>query len=84
LSLYEHGTLEDVRIRLSVIANAVASEVSGAEPGNLVWSALQTRIHEQRETLDQHAVFKRDPMLLLGELCEMSDLCMFDWGLRRA
>jgi hypothetical protein len=49
-----------------------------------VWAVLQSRLHDQRDTGDQHKLLKRDPMLLLGEVCQLSDLCEYDWGRPRA
>ncbi len=35
---------------------------------------------QNAHTIDQHKLFAADGMLLLGELCEISDECDFDWG----
>jgi hypothetical protein len=75
---------DDVRLRLGVLARAVAADVGGPESGARVWARLLELLDQQRETIDQLRLFGQDPMLLLGEVCEMSDLCEFDWGVSRA
>ena len=71
---------DDLRLRLRIAANAVAAEVGVPGGANIVWAGLQRALASQRETLDQRSLMQRDPMLLLGEVCEMSDQCEFDWG----
>lgn len=77
--------LEDVRIRLRMLADAVLEEVLSEEmPPAHVWSRLQNRIEAQRSSLDQGSLFNQDAFVLLGELCQISDLCEFSWGARNA
>jgi hypothetical protein len=77
--------LEDVRQRLKVLADAVVDEVK-AEKAHAaqIWSRIQARIVSQTTALDQTSLFLQDAFVLLGELCELSDLCEFSWGVRDA
>jgi hypothetical protein len=39
-----------------------------------------SRLPAEAQSVDQSRLFDADPMLLLGELCQISDLCDFGWG----
>ena len=76
--------LEDLRMRLLVVANASAAHVGIPMEAGRVWAVLQRELNNQRDTLDQNHLMNQDPMLLLGEVCELSDQCAFDWSYRDA
>ena len=74
--------LEDVRMRLLVLAEATVDEVASEDkPPAHLWSRLQSKIEAQRYSLDQSSLFEQDAFVLLGELCEISDRCEFSWGI---
>ena len=53
--------MDDLRLRLRVVANAVAAEVGDAGSADRVWAVLQSRVNDQRDALDQHSLLGRDP-----------------------
>lgn len=77
--------LEDVRERLRLLTNAVRDKHSAAvQPAVEIWHELMTLLPSQSAALDSSGFFSRDPMLLLGEVCQLADLCLTDWGLANA
>jgi hypothetical protein len=73
-------TLTDVRERLRLIGNSVAATVNADPPGPDVWAGVMSRLATERQAIDPAGIFHSDQMLLLGELCEVSDQCEFEWG----
>lgn len=77
--------LEDVRTRLQVRANAARAVAGGAQaPATQTWLTLIGLLGSQAAQLDANGLFSRDPDILLGEVCEMSDLCQVEWGVAGA
>jgi hypothetical protein len=73
--------LEDVRERLRITVEAsIAFHQGDEKPAISIWHELVNRLPGQAATLDTNAVFSQDPFLLLGEICQISDLCLVDWG----
>lgn len=73
--------LDDLHERL--ITEVVAS--TSLHRGQLnaaahVFKDLLASVHANRASLDPNSLFAQDPMLLLGEICELSDQCRTDWG----
>ncbi len=80
-TLYDTGKTEDVRLRLQVFANGIVSRYGGEiTPAPQAWSDLLLNLPAQAEVLDQHRVYYRDPMLLLGAICGLTDECLVRWG----
>lgn len=75
----QEALLGDVRARLTIVANSVAA-TAGDPPGPTVWAGVMSRLPAEAQSVDQSRLFDADQMLLLGELCQMSDLCDFGWG----
>jgi len=75
----QEALLGDVRARLKIIANSVVA-TAGDPPGPTVWADVMSRLPTEAQSVDQSRLFDADQMLLLGELCQMSDLCDFGWG----
>ncbi len=79
------GKLDDVHHRIEVLANAVVERYEGTEnPARQVWGELLRSLQEQANAVDPNMVYKRDPYLLLGAACGLSDECRVDWGVRLA
>lgn len=73
--------LLDIRTRLSVVANAIAGvHLEDERPCLGIWNELQDRITSQAQSLDQQSLLRQDPMLLLGDVCQLTDDCEFWWG----
>lgn len=73
-------SLADVRARLKVMANSVVAASHAAPSGPTVWAAVMARLGPEGAAVDPRGLFHADQMLLLGELCQISDLCEFAWG----
>ncbi len=73
------GPLADVDLRLLVAAEAVARTTDADAPADIVWRGVLDDFAAKRDTLDPSRLLRRDPMLLAGRLCELSDLCRFGW-----
>lgn len=72
--------LRDLDLRLRVSANAVAAAVGDIEsPAGAVWRGVLDDLTSRRDTVDPDRLLRRDPMLLAGRLCELSDRCEFGW-----
>jgi hypothetical protein len=73
--------LEDLRQRLRVAANGLVAEHSPApKVAAVVWNRLRTELTASAVVTDHQRIFGQDPHLLLGEVCELSDECVTDWG----
>jgi predicted outer membrane lipoprotein len=81
----EDDVFEDLRLRLEVIANSAVAQCADAmSPADMVWERLLQQLLATPGTVDRRSSFDRDPMLLLGEVCEMSDQCRVGWGVAHA
>lgn len=72
--------LEDLDNRL-LIAGAISLGLhgSGTDPAAAVFADLMDRLGAQPETHDPRSLFHRDPMLLIGGVCQLSDECRYSW-----
>jgi hypothetical protein len=74
------AALVDIDMRLLVAARAVAATVTSSPPAAEVWKGALDDYTVKRESLDPMGLLAKDPMFLLGRLCELSDRCQFAWG----
>lgn len=73
--------LEDLRQRLRIAANGLVAEHSPApKVAAVVWNRLRTELTASAAITDHQRIFGQDPHLLLGEVCELADECVTDWG----
>jgi hypothetical protein len=73
--------LTDLHERICTHATAkVALHTSTEEPAVRIWSDLLDVFETRAASIDPSNILQRDPMLLLGEACELSDRCAFGWG----
>ena len=73
---------EDLHRRIEVHATAKgALHGQASRPAVGIWDDLLQTFESHAESIDQHNLVERDPMLLLGEACGLSDECRFGWGL---
>ncbi len=83
--LPQDDVLEDVRQRLGIRVEALRSSHERDErPAIEMWRGLIGLLSGQVATIDARGIFSQDPDLLLGEICQMADLCITDWGVARA
>jgi hypothetical protein len=82
-SLFDVDTmLGDLQMRLLNVAETVAEVVSDARPAPAVWNELEARLGANPSLYDPQRLLRRDQLLLLGELCQLSDECKYRWGIR--
>jgi hypothetical protein len=73
--------LADLHERICTHATAkVALHTSTQQPAVRIWSELLDVFESRAASIDPSGILLRDPMLLLGEACELSDRCAFGWG----
>jgi len=72
--------LQDVRVRLRTVVDSLVATAPSASPANVIWSGLLDRLSSYPAAVDPDSVFLQDPLLLMGAACELSDLCVTDWG----
>lgn len=82
VSLYgDDSILNDVRERLRIYVNSlIALHIQNPKPAVGIWKDLLDKLLERAVDFDRHSMFWQDPYLLLGEVCQMSDECLTDWG----
>jgi hypothetical protein len=74
--------LEDLHERLRFMGRAVVAGLGESPtPADAVWAGVMAQLPLQAAMLDPNRLFNADPMLLMGQLCQVSDLCRFDWGI---
>jgi len=77
----DQDVLEDIRSRLLVrVAGLSAEHAGGTNPAASIWNKLVRLLADQRSVIDSRGIFRQDPDLLLGEICQLSDLCQTGWG----
>jgi hypothetical protein len=74
-------SFEDVRIRLKVLSNSVIQRFSDQDkPAKGAWHDLLQRLEGQSKHVDPNGIFRQDPYLLMGVVCELTDECEINWG----
>jgi hypothetical protein len=71
--------LDDLHLRLQNVADSVAEATATDPPAAVVWSELEQRLSASPASYDPHSVLSQDHLLLLGEVCQLSDECNFQW-----
>lgn len=78
--LFDTGAvMDDLDKRLLDLATTVAQEVGADVSADAVWARLHERTHQNPSAFDRRKALGEDPLLLLGEICELSDRCLFGW-----
>jgi hypothetical protein len=73
--------IEDLNQRLEILAQAKnALHRSSPTPANEIWDDLLTELTANAGSFDRNNIFDSDPMLLLGQICKLSDDCKIYWG----
>lgn len=83
-STEQQKKLADLQERLRFRATSVCAAATADPPGPAVWESLQAALHAAPTTIDPNRVLQQDPLLLMGEVCELSDQCLVNWGVKRA
>jgi hypothetical protein len=81
----DDAPLEDLRERLRVRINGLrATHMTSNTPAIDIWNDLLQILGTQATNLDHYHLFHQDPDLILGEACQMVDLCITDFGTANA
>ena len=73
--------LEDTHLRIQTHVSAKTAIHNGqTRPANHIWADLLNIFEDRATSIDRGSIFNQDPMLLLGEACDLSDQCKFGWG----
>ncbi|MGC4048229.1 MAG: dsDNA nuclease domain-containing protein [Paludibaculum sp.] len=80
-AMYDEAVLEDVHNRLLMRAHGLVNQYgTGKTPAAAIWNNLLHLLGQQCQTIDSRGLFHRDPDLLLGAICDLSDKCRTGWG----
>ncbi len=72
---------EDLQVRLQTYMEAhCAAQRSSIKPAIAIWNELLNQFTANPSAIDRNEVLQSDPMLLVGEVCELADLCIVDFG----
>jgi hypothetical protein len=82
---FDPAGLEDLQERVRIRSEGLCAQHSdGGAPAVAVWNQLLSDFQLSPASYDQTGVFSADPFLLLGEVCELADGCVVDWGISDA
>ena len=68
---------EVLRIR---VISAAAAHADERAPAGKIWASLLDGLSTHAAVIDPNRLFGEMPELLLGEVCELADLCVVDFG----
>lgn len=79
-TLFDTGAvLDDLDTRLLDLARTVAEQVGSSDKATEIWGRLHERTHQNPSALDRRGALDADAILLLGQICDLSDRCLFRW-----
>lgn len=79
--MVDASLLDDLHQRIETHASArVALHADLPKPAIRIWADLVELFDSRAVSIDHGSVLRKDPMLLLGEACDLSDRCIFGWG----
>ena len=77
--------IDDLNQRLLTYAVTKHPLYSGSpKPANGIWNDLLVELTANPSNIDRNNLMSSDPMLLLGQICELSNNCLVDWGIANA
>lgn len=77
--------INDLNLRLQTyITSKNALHISSPNPAIMTWNSLLSEFSNNASSIDSNKVMNADPMLLLGQVCELSNACLVDWGASNA
>lgn len=79
-----HDLVEDLNQRLEThVVAKIALYQSSLRPAIDIWDSLLNEFTTNASVIDPNSVMNADPMLLIGHICELADMCVVDWGMAR-
>ncbi|GBE39844.1 hypothetical protein BMS3Bbin08_02476 [bacterium BMS3Bbin08] len=83
--LSDDSEFQNVQNRLIVRTNAtVAHNYKKDRPAIDIWNDLIGHLQSNSSQFDPNSLFEQDVFLLMGEICEISDQCITNWGIADA
>jgi len=83
--LNEDKKIIDVQIRLETLTNSIVEHYEDLEkPAKTIWREVLDELTKKKESVDPNRIYRQDPYLLLGAICNLSDECRIDWGVKIA
>ncbi len=74
--------LDDLNQRIEIYAlSKVAEQAHSSRPAVSLWNALLTEFTANAANIDLNRIMNADPLLLLGQACDLSNRCVFNWGM---
>ncbi|MET9618119.1 dsDNA nuclease domain-containing protein [Kitasatospora indigofera] len=70
----------DTRLRITATRIARRYQDQGHRPADRIWDDLTQEINSAAGVLDLRPLYAKDPWLLMGRACSVSDECHFGWG----
>jgi len=82
--LGDQDLVDDFELRLETYATAKREACLGdAVPAPRIWNELLGELTQHPTAVDPNSLLAADPLFLLGYACELSNRCVFDWGVAR-
>jgi Cap4 dsDNA endonuclease len=76
--------VEDLHLRLETFAKSRKTLHSQKNyPAVHIWNDLFERLCQSPDSFDRHNLVSTDGFLLMGQLCELAEVCRFDFGVKR-
>ena len=77
--------INDLNLRLQTyIISKNALHISSPKPAIMTWNSLLSEFSNYASSIDSNKILNADPMLLLGQVCELANACLVDWGISNA
>jgi hypothetical protein len=72
--------IADLHMRLENVAQTVEEANTSDPPAPAIFARLEERMHATPAAYDPRNLLGQDPLLLLGQICQLSDECRIEWG----
>jgi hypothetical protein len=83
--LEQDAQLTNVQMRLEILTNLIVAKHENLQaPANTIWHEVFNDLTEKIAFVDPDRIYRRDPYILLGAVCGLSDECKIDWGVKIA
>lgn len=73
--------ISDLHMRLENLAQTIEEANTTDPPAPAIFAQLEERLSATPAAYDPRRLLVQDPLLLLGQICQLSDECKFEWGI---
>ncbi|MFX1297124.1 MAG: dsDNA nuclease domain-containing protein [Promethearchaeota archaeon] len=78
---FRNDIIDDLNLRLETHVDTKCSLFqSSPRPAIDIWDSLLSEFTANAGAIDPNKIMKADPQLLLGQVCELAEICVVDWG----